>query len=141
MLEDVGKDCVRNEVVFTIYVTSHDRRCLFCDGVPYTLIWFFSVLPAHPPLPPPFLPPPSSPPLSYSSSSSPSPLHFVYGGAHMYRIVQKYMEVRVGHQVSSSITSHIITLRQSISKLEVHLPSQDDCLEASRDLPILMLHL
>lgn len=40
MLEDIGKECIRNEVVFTIYVTSHDGRCLSCDGVPYTLCVF-----------------------------------------------------------------------------------------------------
>lgn len=86
---------------------------------------------------------PSCPSLSSSSSYCPSPPHFECVGGHECIGACRYtnMEVRVEHQVSSSITSHIITLRQSLSKLEVHLPSQTDCLKASRDFPISILHL
>lgn len=66
MLEAVDKACVRNGIVFTIYVTFCDERGLFCNAqsrlldlvgncLPYTLGWFSSVLPALPP------PHPSSP--------------------------------------------------------------------------------
>lgn len=83
MLEDVGKECIRNEVVFTIYVTSHDGRCLSCDGVPYTLcgfsLFFLPILLTAPPSPPPSppFPPPSPPPFL--------PPFTLCRRAHMYR--------------------------------------------------------